>query len=212
MCMEEKEISQAVIGRLPRYYRYLRDLKEQGKQRISSQELSDIMKVTASQIRQDLNTFGGFGQQGYGYNIEYLYEEIGKILDMDKVHNMILVGAGNLGQALMNYASFSITGFCFTRAFDVSRKLQGTTIAGVQVDPASEMEAYLCSNPVDIAVIAIPRGEAQEVAAKLVACGITAIWNFAPVDIDVPEHVTVENVHLQDSLMKLSYLASKHES
>lgn len=210
--MEEKEISQAVIGRLPRYYRYLRDLKEQGKQRISSQELSDIMKVTASQIRQDLNTFGGFGQQGYGYNIEYLYEEIGKILDMDKVHNMILVGAGNLGQALMNYASFSITGFCFTRAFDVSRKLQGTTIAGVQVDPASEMEAYLCSNPVDIAVIAIPRGEAQEVAAKLVACGITAIWNFAPVDIDVPEHVTVENVHLQDSLMKLSYLASKHES
>ena len=210
--MEEKEISQAVIGRLPRYYRYLRDLKEQGKQRISSQELSDIMKVTASQIRQDLNTFGGFGQQGYGYNIEYLYEEIGKILDMDKVHNMVLIGAGNLGQALMNYASFTITGFCFTRAFDVSKKLQGTTIAGVQVDPASEMEAYLCSNPVDIAVIAIPRGEAQEVAAKLVACGITAIWNFAPVDIDVPEHVTVENVHLQDSLMKLSYLASKHES
>lgn len=210
--MEEKEISQAVISRLPRYYRYLRDLKDQGKQRISSQELSDIMKVTASQIRQDLNTFGGFGQQGYGYNIEYLYEEIGKILDMDKVHNMILIGAGNLGQALMNYASFTITGFCFTRAFDVSRKLQGTTIAGVQVDPASEMEAYLCSNPVDIAVIAIPRGEAQEVASKLVACGITAIWNFAPVDIDVPEHVTVENVHLQDSLMKLSYLASKHES
>ena len=201
--MEEKEISQAVIGRLPRYYRYLRDLKEQGKQRISSQELSDIMKVTASQIRQDLNTFGGFGQQGYGYNIEYLYEEIGKILDMDKVHNMILVGAGNLGQALMNYASFSITGFCFTRAFDVSRKLQGTTIAGVQVDPASEMEAYLCSNPVDIAVIAIPRGEAQEVAAKLVACGITAIWNFAPVTLNVPAGVTVRQEDLALSLAHL---------
>ena len=210
--MEEKEISQAVISRLPRYYRYLRDLKEQGEQRISSQELSDIMKVTASQIRQDLNNFGGFGQQGYGYNIEYLYEEIGKILGMDKVHNMILIGAGNLGQALMNYASFTITGFCFTRAFDVSERLQGTTIAGVPVEPASGIEAYLCSNPVDIAVIAIPRGEAQEVATRLVDCGVTAIWNFAPVDIEVPEHVTVENVHLQDSLMKLSYLASKHES
>ena len=208
--MTEKEISQAVIGRLPRYYRLLGDLKEQGKQRISSQELSDILRVTASQIRQDFNNFGGFGQQGYGYNIDYLHGEIGKILGLDREHKMILVGVGNLGQALLNYASFSLSGFSFVRAFDEKTELDGTVVAGVPVSSASELEHFLEDSGVDIAVIAIPRGNAQAVATRLVNCGIRAIWNFAPVDLEVPENVTVEHVHLQDSLMKLSYLAA-HE-
>ena len=120
--MEEKEISQAVIGRLPRYFRYLGELKDQGIERVSSQELSDIMKVTASQIRQDFNNFGGFGQQGYGYNVEYLFQEIGKILGLDKSHNLIIIGAGNLGQALANYGNFERRGFLFMGFFDKSGK------------------------------------------------------------------------------------------
>ena len=208
--MTEKDISQAVIGRLPRYYRFLGDLKEQGKQRISSQELSDIMKVTASQIRQDFNNFGGFGQQGYGYNIDYLHGEIGKILGLDHEHRMILVGVGNLGQALLNYASFSLSGFSFVQAFDEKKELDGTVVAGVSVCAASKLERFLEDADVDIAVIAIPRNNAQAVATRLVKSGIRAIWNFAPVDLEVPENVTVEHVHLQDSLMKLSYLAA-HE-
>ena len=208
--MAEKEISQAVIARLPRYYRFLGDLKEQGKQRISSQELSDIMKVTASQIRQDFNNFGGFGQQGYGYNIDYLHGEIGKILGLDREHRMILVGVGNLGQALLKYASFSLSGFSFVRAFDEKKSLNGTVIAGVPVSEGSELERFLETADVDIAVLAIPRTNAQAIATRLVKSGIRAIWNFAPVDLEVPKNVTVEHVHLQDSLMKLSYLAA-HE-
>ena len=208
--MAEKEISQAVIGRLPRYYRFLGDLKDQGKQRISSQELSDIMKVTASQIRQDFNNFGGFGQQGYGYNIDYLHGEIGKILGLDREHKMILVGVGNLGHALLNYASFSLSGFSFVRAFDEKPALEGKVIAGVTVSAAADLERFLETADVDIAVMAIPRANAQKVATRLVKCGIRAIWNFAPVDFEVPANVTVEHVHLQDSLMKLSYLAA-HE-
>ena len=208
--MTEKEISQAVISRLPRYYRFLADLKEQGKQRISSQELSDIMKVTASQIRQDFNNFGGFGQQGYGYNIEYLHGEIGRILGLDRKHRMILVGVGNLGQALLNYASFSVTGFSFVRAFDAKKALDGTIVAGVPVSLVTELDRFLETEDVDIAVIAIPRANAQAGASRLDRGGIRAIWNFAPVDLEVPANVTVEHVHLQDSLMKLSYLAA-HE-
>lgn len=203
--MEEKEISQAVIGRLPRYLRYLGELKDEGIERVSSQELSEIMQVTASQIRQDLNTFGGFGQQGYGYNVNFLHEEIRKILGLDKAHRLILVGAGNLGQALVNYTNFERRGFLFCGVFDKDLKVCGKEIRGLLVRPMEEMDSFVRKNGIDIAVLAIPKSSAVEVAGQLAACGIRGIWNFAHVDLKVPAHIQVENVHLSDSLMKLSY-------
>ncbi|HIW80508.1 MAG TPA: redox-sensing transcriptional repressor Rex [Candidatus Acetatifactor stercoripullorum] len=203
--MEEKEISQAVISRLPRYFRYLGELKDEGVERISSQELSELMKVTASQIRQDFNNFGGFGQQGYGYNVEYLYKEIGKILGLDEKHNFIIIGAGNLGQALGNYLNFERRGFIFRGMFDKNPALVGKDVRGVKVMPMEEMERFVKENDIDIAVLTIPKSGAEEVAERLVANGIRAIWNFAHVDLNVPEGIQVENVHLSDSLMKLSY-------
>ena len=203
--MEEKEISQAVIGRLPRYFRYLGDLKDEGIERVSSQELSDIMKVTASQIRQDLNHFGGFGQQGYGYNVEYLYTEIGRILGLDKEHHLVIIGAGHLGQALFNYMNFERRGFLFQGIFDCNKDICGRQIRGITVRPMEELEAFIRENDIDIAVLAIPKTSAEEVTKRLVDCGIKAIWNFAHVDLNVPKEIQVENVHLSDSLMKLSY-------
>jgi len=203
--LEEREISQAVIGRLPRYFRYLGELKDEGVERISSQELSGLMKVTASQIRQDFNNFGGFGQQGYGYNVEYLYNEIGKILGLDRQHRFIIVGAGNLGRALGNYTNFERRGFIFCGIFDQNPALAGDEVRGVKVMPMTEMERFVRENDVDIAVLTIPKAGAVEVAEKLVQNGIRAIWNFAHVDLNVPEGIQVENVHLSDSLMKLSY-------
>lgn len=203
--MEEKEISQAVISRLPRYFRYLGELKDEGVERISSQELSELMKVTASQIRQDFNNFGGFGQQGYGYNVEYLYREIGKILGLDQRHNFIIVGAGNLGQALGGYLNFERRGFYFKGMFDKNPDLVGKEVRGVKVQPMEEMEEFVRENDIDIAVLTLPKTGAVEVAERLVNNGIKAIWNFAHVDLNVKPGVQVENVHLSDSLMKLSY-------
>lgn len=203
--MEEKEISQAVIGRLPRYFRYLGELRDDGVERISSQELSELMKVTASQIRQDFNNFGGFGQQGYGYNVEYLYKEIGKILGLDKTHNLIVIGAGNLGQALGNYMNFERRGFIFRGIFDRNPELVGRKVRDIEVQPMENIEAFVKDNDVDIAVLTIPKNSAVEVAEVLVKNGIKAIWNFAHVDLNVSEGIQVENVHLSDSLMKLSY-------
>ncbi len=208
--MEDREISQAVIGRLPRYFRYLGELKDQGIERVSSQELSDIMRVTASQIRQDLNNFGGFGQQGYGYNVVYLYDEIGKILGLHKEHNLIIVGAGHLGQALVNYMNFERRGFIFRGIFDIDERIQGTQIRGITVRPMEEMEAFVRGNDIDIAVLTIPKTGAVAVAEKLVSCGIKGFWNFAHVDLHVPDNIQVENVHLSDSLMKLSYNILSH--
>ena len=205
---QTKEISQAVITRLPRYFRYLGDLKDAGVERISSQELSKIMRVTASQIRQDLNHFGGFGQQGYGYNVEYLYIEIGKILGLNKSHHLILIGAGNLGQALANYMNFEKRGFIITGIFDVNPDLLGKTVRGIPIQSMERMQDFIKENDVDIAVLTIPKSEAVKVAAQLVDCGIRGIWNFAHVDLEVPENVLVENVHLSDSLMKLSHQIS----
>lgn len=209
--MDNKEISQAVIGRLPRYFRYLGDLKKEGIERISSQELSDIMQVTASQIRQDFNNFGGFGQQGYGYKVEYLYEEIGRILGMDKTHNLIIIGAGNLGQALANYINFERRGFLFKGIFDINPKLFGTKTRNMEVKSMEEMEAFIEENAIDIAVLTIPKTSAVSVAERLVKCGIKGIWNFAHVDLNVPENIQVENVHLSDSLMKLIYNVNRVE-
>ena len=203
--MEEKEISQAVVSRLPRYLRYLADLKDEGIERISSQELSRRMQVTASQIRQDLNHFGGFGQQGYGYNVETLYWEIAKILGLDHQHNMVIIGAGNLGQALLNYMNFARRGFIFKGIFDANPKLHGIRIRDMQVKPMEELKDFIHENNIDIAVLTIPKTSAVAVTKQLVECSIKAIWNFAHVDLDVPEDVQVENVHLSDSLMKLSY-------
>lgn len=203
--MESKEISQAVISRLPRYFRYLGELKDEGIERVSSQELSDIMKVTASQIRQDFNNFGGFGQQGYGYKVEYLYEEIGKILGLDKKHNLVLVGAGNLGQALINYMNFERRGFLFKGIFDSNPALFGKKIRDMVIMPMEELPAFVKDNDIDIAVLTIPKAGALAVAEQLVKDGIKGIWNFAHVDLNVPENIQVENVHLSDSLMKLAY-------
>lgn len=208
--MEEREISQAVIRRLPRYYRYLGELLENGVERISSNDLSKRMKVTASQIRQDLNNFGGFGQQGYGYNVKYLYTEIGKILGLEEDHSMIIIGAGNLGQALANYASFERNGFILKSLFDVNPRLEGVTIRGIPVRMLDELEGYLQENDIEIAALTLPKSKAEEVADVLVANGIKAIWNFAHTDLTLPKDVIVESVHLADSLMKLSYNISQH--
>lgn len=210
--MEEKEISQAVISRLPRYFRYLGELKDEGIERVSSQELSDIMKVTASQIRQDFNNFGGFGQQGYGYNVEFLYEEIGKILGLNQRHNLIIIGAGNLGQALANYVNFERRGFLFKGIFDNNPQLYGRKIREIEVQPMECIKDFIEENNIDIAVLTIPKTEAERVAEQLVAYGIKGIWNFAHVDLNVPEEIQVENVHLSDSLMKLSYNINRFQN
>ena len=210
--MDDKVISKAVINRLPRYYRYLGDLLEKDVVRISSKELSERMHVTASQIRQDLNNFGGFGQQGYGYNVEYLHAEIGKILGLDRKYSVIIVGAGNLGQALANYGDFERRGFLVRAIFDINPSLIGTSIRGVEVLSADLMEDYIRTHSVDIAAITVPRTKAPQLAADLVKLGVGGIWNFAPTDLNLPNEVTVENVHLIDSLMKLSYrLSEKHD-
>ena len=209
--MEEKEISQAVIGRLPRYLRYLGELKDEGVERISSQDLSALMKVTASQIRQDFNNFGGFGQQGYGYNVGYLYDAIGKILGLDRQYKFIIIGAGNLGRALGNYINFEKRGFIFRGMFDQNPDLVGNSVRGVRVMPMEELERFISENDIDIAVLTIPKTSAVSVAERLAGTDIRAIWNFAHVDLNLPERIQVENVHLSDSLMKLSYNIRRYQ-
>lgn len=208
--MDNRGISQAVIRRLPRYYRYLGELLENGVERISSNDLSKRMKVTASQIRQDLNNFGGFGQQGYGYNVKYLYTEIGKILGLEEDHKIIIIGAGNLGQALANYASFEKRGFILTGIFDVNPRLEGVAIRGVPIRMMDELKSFVQKNDVEIAVLTIPKEKAIEVANMLVENGVRAIWNFAHTDLNMPDNIIVENVHLSESLMQLSYNISRY--
>lgn len=209
--MESRGISRAVIRRLPRYYRYLGELLENGVERISSSDLSKRMKVTASQIRQDLNNFGGFGQQGYGYNVKYLYTEIGKILGLEENHNFIIIGAGNLGQALANYTSFENRGFILKGIFDVNPRLEGVTIRGVQIRMMDELSSFIRDNDVEIGVLTIPKEKVIEVANLLVDNGVRAIWNFAHTDLNLPDNVIVENVHLSESLMQLSYNISRYK-
>lgn len=210
--MQEKEISQAVIRRMPRYYRYLGELLEDGVERISSNDLSKRMNVTASQIRQDLNNFGGFGQQGYGYNVKFLYEEIGKILGLNQKHNIIVIGAGNLGQALANYVKFEKLGFVITALFDVNPALEGVSVRGIKIHMLDELDDYCKDHVVDIAALTMPKEKADAIANRLVNLGIQAIWNFAHVDLDlIDKDVVVENVHLSDSLMQLSYNIVKNK-
>ena len=200
-----KIISSAVIRRLPRYYRYLGELMDGGIHRISSNELSTKMKVTASQIRQDLNNFGGFGQQGYGYNVQSLYDEIGKILGIDHTHNMIIIGAGNLGQAIINYKDFEKRGFIIKGVFDNDMRLEGKMISGVLVRMIDNMTEFIKENNIEIVALTIPKQSAKEIGKVVSDAGVKAIWNFAHTDLNLPEDVIVENVHLSESLMRLSY-------
>lgn len=205
---EQRTISSAVIKRLPRYYRQLGELMEAGVERISSGELSKIMNVTASQIRQDLNNFGGFGQQGYGYNVQYLHTEIGKILGLDETYNMIIIGAGNLGRAIANYTKFERSGFVISGIFDANPDLKGQMIRGIEIQTMDELETFAAEKKIDIAALTVPKSVAEEVADILVGLGVKALWNFAHVDLKVPENVVVENVHLSESLMRISYKLS----
>ena len=190
----EKEISQAVIRRMPRYYRYLGELLEEGVERISSNDLSRRMRVTASQIRQDLNNFGGFGQQGYGYNVQFLYDEIGKILGLNETHHIIVIGAGNLGQAITNYVKFEKFGFIITALFDVNPKLKGQTVRGIPIYLMDELDQYCKDHPVDIAALTLPKEKADETAQHLVQLGVHAIWNFAHVDLDLSDNQVVVEI------------------
>lgn len=208
--MKEKNISVAVIRRLPKYHRYLKEMLDNDIKRISSKELSKVIGFTASQIRQDLNNFGGFGQQGYGYNVEDLYEEISKILGLTRNYNVVIVGAGNLGQALANYSSFSRLGFNLKAMFDINPKIVGLTIKDVQVIDMDKFEDFVNQNEVEIVYICTNRDGAQDVADRISKTHIKAIWNFAPVDLKVPENVIVENVHLIDNLLTLSYFLKEN--
>lgn len=200
-----KKVPEVVINRLPRYYRYLGDLLSQGITKVSSTELSKKMGVTASQIRQDFNFFGGFGQQGYGYNIEYLYSEIAKILGLNDGNTMIIVGAGNLGHALANHAGFEKRGFKLVAIFDNSKDIIGKEINHIKVRDISELEDYLLNNRVDIGVLTVPNKAVHNIAYRLVEGGVKAILNFSYSELDLPDDISVENVHLSDPLMTLSY-------
>lgn len=206
-----RKISMVVIKRLPRYYRYLGDLLSQGITRISSHELSKKMNVTASQIRQDLNCFGGFGLQGYGYNVEELHGEIGNILGLSKPHSTILVGAGHLGHALANHGGFSKRGFKLRAIFDVDESKIGGEINGIPVLNMAEIESFIKENEISIAILAIPKLTTREVADKLISYGIKGFLNFSYVDIAAPDGVAVENVHLSDSLMTLSFRLKQND-
>jgi redox-sensing transcriptional repressor len=203
--MVDKKISDAVIKRLPRYFRYLADLKTNGITRISSKDLSEKMSLTASQIRQDLSCFGGFGQQGYGYNVEHLHDEIGKILGVNKGFNMIIVGAGNMGQALANYSNFTKRGFRIRGIFDIRPELLGKKIKGVEIMHTDMLEEFVKANDIDIAVLAIPINDTRDMAERVIKLGVKGLWNFSAVDLKVPQKMVVENVHLSDSLMVLGY-------
>ncbi len=205
-----KKISQMVIRRLPRYYRYLNDLKEMGVERISSTELSQKMHVTASQIRQDLNCFGGFGQQGYGYNVAQLRDAIGDILGLSKGYKLIIIGAGNLGHALANYAGFVRRGFRIVGMFDIDPKIVGTRVHDMEVLHMDELEAFCLREKPDIAVLTASKPAAVEIASRLPGLGIRGLWNFSFMELTAPEGIYVENVHLSDSLMTLSQHITAH--
>lgn len=204
--MSKNTASNSVIRRLPRYYRFLGELEKQGIVRISSRELSEKMGLTASQIRQDFNCFGGFGQQGYGYNVKDLHAEIGKILGLDDLKPLILLGAGNLGKAIAAHIDFRKRGFELIGIFDINPDLEGTTIGDINVSGKSELEYFCMENKPVAAVLCIPKAAAAEEVDRLVSYGIRAFWNFSHYDLKIAlTNVVVENVHLGDSLMTLSY-------
>lgn len=211
--MRKEKISSAVIRRLPRYYRRLNDLYQAGAVRISSGALAKSMGLTASQIRQDLSCFGGFGQQGYGYNVERLRGEVAEILGMNRDHTILILGVGNLGRALMENFPFERNGFCLTAAFDINPALVGTRLGGVPVYHLDALEDFLREKPASVGVLTVPGRAAVDAARRLCACGVTGIWNFTNVELPLQElpHVRVENVHFADSLLTLSYMISEEQ-
>lgn len=206
-----KKVSVAVIRRLPRYYRYLNDLLKVEVKRISSKELSERMGITASQIRQDLNCFGGFGQQGYGYNVETLYNEIGKILGVERRFTTIILGAGNMGNALANYTNFQKRGFDLIGVFDINYNRVGQKVNGIEILHTDELEEFVKKNNVDIAILTVPSRNISEVAERVVELGVKGIWNFSPQDLKLSEGIMVENVHLSDGLAVLGYIIKEQE-
>lgn len=203
---KKKRISMAVIKRMPRYYRHLAELLRNDVDRISSKELSEKIGFTASQIRQDFNNFGGFGQQGYGYNVRELFTETGKILGLDKSYKTVIVGAGNIGQAIANYTRFDKFGFDLKAIFDANPKLIGLQIRDVEILDIDLMDEFLTKNQIDIGIICVPTSVAQKAVDTLVRGGVKGVWNFAPIDIQVPKEIALESVHLSDSLLTLVYL------
>lgn len=204
--MKKENISDAVIRRLPRYYRQLTDLCNRGVVRISSHSLGQEMNITASQIRQDFSCFGEFGQQGYGYNVEELRTEIGHILGVDNDHHLIMIGVGNLGRALLHNFPFSDTGFTVDGAFDVSPAIIGSTVNGVPVYSMEELDAYIRDHNVDVVVMTVPQSVAQDMADHLIALGVHGFWNFTNIELSSTNpNVKFENIHFADSLLTLSY-------
>ena len=208
----DKMISMSVVKRLPRYYRYLSELSDRGVTRISSKELSRLMDITASQIRQDLNNFGCFGQQGYGYNVEMLKNEIMKILGLTHVYKLVIIGAGHLGQALASYSRFAKRGYEFIGLFDNDPALVGKEAGGLVIRHIDGLKAFLDEQKPDIAVLSLPRENAQDVLDIIVPSGVKGIWNFSHVDLKGSNGIKVESVHLTDSLMTLSYMLNEETS
>jgi len=204
-----KRISMSVVKRLPRYYRYLGGLLDRGVMRISSKELSDLMDITASQIRQDFNNFGCFGQQGYGYNVEMLMGAIGGILGLSRVYNLVIIGAGHLGQALVSNSRFSKRGFRFIGMFDVDPSLIGKEVSGLTIMHMDGLGAFLAANEADIAVFTLPGENAQEVFDAVSASGVKGVWNFSNLDLKSTGDIKVQSEHLTDSLMTLSYMLNE---
>ena len=210
--MKKQKVSSAVIRRLPRYFRHLNDLLQSGTVRISSSALGKSMGLTASQIRQDLSCFGEFGQQGYGYNVESLRGEIADILGMNRSHNAVILGAGNLGRALIENFHFEKNGFELSAAFDVSPSIIGTQIGGVVIQDAAQLETYLAEHPASVGVLTVPGRVAGVMAERLVAGGVRGIWNFTNMELELKEdNIVIENVHFADSLLALSYMISDTE-
>jgi redox-sensing transcriptional repressor len=204
--MGKAKVSNAIIRRLPRYRRYLGYLQTKGIKKISSNELSEMIGYTASQIRQDLNTFGEFGQQGYGYEVDKLYREINKILGLDREYKTVVVGVGNLGQAITNYTYYYKIGFNIIGLFDANPKIVGNVINDVEVMDSAGLEDYVRKEEIDIGIICVNRENAQQVADALINGGVKGIWNFAPIDLVVPNEIALESVHLSDSLHALSFM------
>lgn len=208
---KKKTISMAVIKRLPKYHRYLQELMKNDVDRISSKELGEKIGFTASQIRQDLNCFGDFGQQGYGYNVKELFKQISSILGLNKDYKTVIIGAGNIGQAVANYSRFSELGLSVDGIFDANPKLIGLRMRGIEIQDIDNLKSFLDGNSIDVGMICVPRINAQKVCDILVKSGVKGIWNFAPVDLIVPDDVIVENVHLSESLLTLIYLLHKDD-
>lgn len=211
MAKGSSKVSETVIRRLPKYHRYLTELLENGVDRISSQELSGLTGFTASQIRQDLNNFGGFGQQGYGYNVEALRGQIDKILGIDRIYNTIIVGAGHLGAVISMYKGFKASGFNIIALFDRDENKVGTSVGEVPIYHVDMLEDYIKKHNVEVGIITTPKSGAQTIADIFVRNHVKGIWNFAPTDLVVPEDVVVESVRLNDSLLTLSYYLTENQ-